>query len=149
MFPIFREVLINSILCCLIMLSGCATDKVGPVTGKKYFYLAAVDMWGSGEDETAYDRETRLANYLKKYPETSSSLRQSILNGSLVIGMTQEQVLVALGKPEDINKTVTPYGTTEQWVYTYYLDRRQRVDLDRTKSKYVYFENGVLTSWQE
>jgi hypothetical protein len=40
---------------------------------------------------------------------------------------------LSIGKPEDINKSEGSYGTNEQWVY---------------KNRYVYFENGKLTSWQ-
>jgi len=52
------------------------------------------------------------------------------------IGMTVEQVEKSQwGKPKDINKTTTKYGVHEQWVY---YGRR-----------YVYFEDGIVTSIQE
>ena len=52
------------------------------------------------------------------------------------IGMTKTEVENSTwGKPKDINKTTTKYGTREQWVYKGY--------------KYIYFENGVVTSIQE
>lgn len=52
------------------------------------------------------------------------------------IGMNSTQVMgSAWGTPQHINKTTTTYGTTEQWVYPGF--------------KYVYFENGVVTSIQE
>lgn len=52
------------------------------------------------------------------------------------IGMTQQEVLNSnWGKPKDINKTTTAYGTSEQWVYDEY--------------KYLYFEDGLLTTIQE
>lgn len=48
------------------------------------------------------------------------------------IGMTAEEVRNSTwGSPDDINKTVTAYGTTEQWVYG---------------NKYIYFRDGVVTS---
>jgi hypothetical protein len=51
------------------------------------------------------------------------------------IGMTQQQVLdSSWGRPTDINKTITEYGTHEQWVYNGY--------------NYLYFEDGILTSIQ-
>jgi hypothetical protein len=38
------------------------------------------------------------------------------------------------GDPEDINRTVGSWGVREQWVYS--------------NENYLYFENGILTSWQ-
>lgn len=51
------------------------------------------------------------------------------------IGMTKDEALKSTwGKPKDINKTTTKYGTDEQWVYN--------------GNKYLYFENGILTTIQ-
>lgn len=48
------------------------------------------------------------------------------------VGMTAEEVRNSTwGSPDDINKTVTAYGTTEQWVYG---------------NKYIYFRDGIVTS---
>lgn len=52
------------------------------------------------------------------------------------IGMTKTEVENSTwGKPTKINKTTTSYGVHEQWCYSNY--------------KYIYFENGVVTSIQE
>lgn len=52
------------------------------------------------------------------------------------IGMTRGEAQKSTwGKPIDINKTTTKYGTHEQWVYDGY--------------KYLYFEDGILTSIQD
>lgn len=52
------------------------------------------------------------------------------------IGMTKDEVINSTwGKPEDINKTTTRYGTSEQWCYSGY--------------KYIYFEDGKVTSIQD
>jgi len=48
--------------------------------------------------------------------------------------MTTEQVKMSWGSPYDINRTAGSWGIHEQWVYG---------------DKYLYFENGVLTSWQD
>ncbi|WP_052352792.1 hypothetical protein [Neobacillus dielmonensis] len=51
------------------------------------------------------------------------------------IGMSKEAVLnSSWGKPQDINTTITQFGTHEQWVYG--------------GGNYLYFENGKLTSIQ-
>ncbi|GAH38631.1 unnamed protein product [marine sediment metagenome] len=52
--------------------------------------------------------------------------------------MTKEQVEVSWGKPRDINKSVGSWGVHEQWIYRKF-----------SHSTYLYFENGILTSWQD
>jgi hypothetical protein len=52
------------------------------------------------------------------------------------IGMTKEEVRNSRwGEPEEINKTTTANIVYEQWVYPNY--------------KYLYFEDGILTTIQE
>ena len=49
--------------------------------------------------------------------------------------MTQEKAILSMGgKPYDINKSVGSWGTHEQWCYDGGI--------------YLYFEDGLLTSWQ-
>jgi hypothetical protein len=48
-------------------------------------------------------------------------------------GMTAEQLRASWGGPEDINRTVTSFGVSEQWVYG---------------DSYVYLDEGVVTAWQ-
>jgi hypothetical protein len=55
------------------------------------------------------------------------------------IGMTDKQVLKLTGEPLKINRTITRRGTREQWV----------VDVGLDKPDYLYFENGILTAWQQ
>lgn len=50
------------------------------------------------------------------------------------IGMTAGMAIESLGQPEDINKTVNSINVHEQWIY--------KNDI------YLYFDNGILTSFQ-
>ena len=51
------------------------------------------------------------------------------------VGMTMNDVLLSSwGRPENVNKTVTTRGTSEQWIYR--------------GNQYLYFDNGVLTAIQ-
>jgi len=52
----------------------------------------------------------------------------NILEGKVVIGFTEEMVLLSWGEPKKINKT----SYNEQWVYD---------------GQYLYFENGILKSF--
>lgn len=49
--------------------------------------------------------------------------------------MTKEQVISSWGRPDDINKTISSSGTSEQWVY-------ERDDYQR---QYVYFDDGEVS----
>ncbi len=51
------------------------------------------------------------------------------------IGMSDDMALISLGNPQDINRTVGTWGVHEQWIYD-------------NKDIYLYFENGVLVSYQ-
>lgn len=50
------------------------------------------------------------------------------------IGMTSDMARASIGDPREINRTVTAHGIHEQWVYT---------------GRLLYFEDGVLTAWQD
>ncbi len=55
------------------------------------------------------------------------------------IGMEREQLLVSLGRPRDINRTVSGTGVFEQWIYG---------DWEYGHVTCIYVENGVVTSYQ-
>jgi hypothetical protein len=64
-----------------------------------------------------------------------------IEKGSLAIGMSELAFICSWGEPDiqgTMNETVTKYGVNRQWVYR----------CDYCKTRYVYTENGKITSWQ-
>jgi hypothetical protein len=71
--------------------------------------------------------------YIEGHPELSDRIRDAILDGSIVLGMSTDEARASWGAPSHINKTVNAYGVSEQWVYG---------------DTYVYFEHSKLTSWQ-
>lgn len=48
--------------------------------------------------------------------------------------MSEKDLLISCGSPNEINRTVTANGSSEQWVYS---------------NIYVYVENGEVTSFQD
>lgn len=61
---------------------------------------------------------------------------EGIVDYNPTIGMTKEEVENSTwGKPDSINRTVTANSIHEQWVYPNY--------------KYLYFEDGIMTSFQD
>jgi len=57
----------------------------------------------------------------------------NIVKGRVFIGWNKEQCKLSWGEPNKINKTITTYSVTEQWVYD---------------GGYLYFEKGKLTAIQ-
>jgi hypothetical protein len=84
------------------------------------------------EEKAKKAAETKSKNDLiKKYGQTKGKL---VYEKKIALGMTKEMVIDSWGEPKDINRTVGSWGIHEQWVYG---------------SAYLYFENGILTSWQD
>lgn len=77
--------------------------------------------------------------YVAINPELPAQTKEYILAGAVVIGMTDEQVIAAKGHHgSNVNRSVGSWGIHEQWVYG-----------DFPYCSYLYFENGILTSWQD
>lgn len=62
-----------------------------------------------------------------------------ILLGVVRLRFTEAQDQAALGPPDDVNRDVGPWGTHAQYVYEH----------GPQSVSYYYFEDGVLTSWQD
>lgn len=125
---------------------------------KLYMPLAVVDVvvsWNtispirlilktkSGEegylDFSINDFEEKFSdNFFTRDPRTvykwSANAWAYIEDGQVWIGMTKAQAQLAWGEPNSVNRTTTRRGVLEQWVYG--------------SGSYLYFANGVLTSYQ-
>lgn len=82
-------------------------------------------------EEAEKRAKERRDNIIAKYGDQIGSL---ILQGRVIVGMTKEQCIDALGHPTRINRTVTATMVHEQWVYS---------------SKYLYFDNDKLVAIQD
>jgi hypothetical protein len=82
------------------------------------------------EAEAKQAAKARLEDYVQAHPEH----REAILAKKVGLGMSTDDVIASWGKPDQVNTTVTAYGKHEQWVYG---------------STYLYFEEGVLASYQQ
>lgn len=68
--------------------------------------------------------------------DKKTQLYNLVLLSTEDIGLTTNQVLLKFGFPDKTNRTVGRWGVHEQWMY------------ERYGGSYLYFENGVLTGWQ-
>lgn len=115
------------------------------VEGINYYdgiYTTKVRNWDYGRREEIAAQAELLRAQRKRQNELYRQMNPSLANiNQLFIGMSTVQAVGAIGSPDHINRTVTASGKYEQWVYS---KRRQIGD-----AVYLYFENGVLTGWQD
>jgi hypothetical protein len=82
--------------------------------------------------------DTLMSKYQRDMIEITNerSSKGASNNQEPFIGMTKDDLLnySRWGKPNDINKTITKYGTSEQWVYN--------------NRGYIYLEDGKVTAIQ-
>jgi len=83
-------------------------------------------------------------DYVDTHPKRSKEIKECILNSKIMRGMTEEEVILSWGDTLDKNKTVTAFGESEQWVYHKWIGE----GTDISNRQYLYFENGILDSWQ-
>jgi hypothetical protein len=79
------------------------------------------------------EKEEVQKKYIKKY---GAKIYNRLKNKEFWLGISDEMVLIALGSPDDINRTTGRWGVHEQWVYS-------------KRKLYLYFENYKLTSYQD
>jgi len=80
--------------------------------------------------------EQRKIRLIEKYGDCKGQL---IFENQIRIGWSEAEVLESMGQPKKINTTRSASGSREQWVY-----QGENYDF-----KYLYFDNGILTTIQE
>lgn len=76
-----------------------------------------------------------LAAASQEIEEMIRSVKTDKVLDPLIIGDSSSKVLQYYGKPEKVNRTVTQYSVSEQWVYG--------------NGIYIYIENGLVVAWQD
>jgi len=119
------------IMVCILLLpmAGCGLFWTGVfVKLARTVRADGQGIWNSDADPIPCDPEVQEA----------INVQEAIANKQVMLGMTADQVRESWGEPDDINRTTTRWGTSEQWVYGPSLE-----------AMYLYFDDGVLTSVQE
>lgn len=123
------------IMCFAFVLSGCATigtaslDRMSDSKMYKKIGMAYVAI---------ADKEAMRKEFVDRYPEWPQDVKNAILQGEIIIGMTEGQVLASWGSPESVNRTIFKNHTREQWIYSQW-----------PHFGYLYFDNGILTAQQD
>jgi hypothetical protein len=116
---------------------GCITKKYGLLFANHIRELMRQDSIEKVNEKRANEKaeaneDIKHKNSLiKKYGQTNGSL---VYQKKIRLGMSKEMVIESWGQPKDIHRTVGSWGVHEQWIYG---------------ETYLYFENGILTSWQD
>ena len=114
----------------ILVLSGAAV-AVGGLLWLVYGVLA-----NAAPDQLEAGDKVRRLEHLKNNSENYNTQEiNSIINGTIFIGMSESALIACWGKPRDVNKSVGEWGTHKQYVYGDF-------------GPYVYVENGYVTSWQ-
>ena len=123
----------------------CRYDEAGG-----HFRLAEIDAMTAKvlcSTESKKKEMEELIDQCKKMEseidKKKKELEELVKKCKIEIGMTKEQVLESWGYPDDINKTITSSTVYEQWCY-----ETPHV-AGAPAHAYLYFENGILTSWQD
>jgi len=101
-------------------------------------YVAHLSEFDKMERKRKIKVADRRKTFVNNHPNIKERFKKDILNGSIQIGMSKSMVRASWGAPDDINRTVTVNTTSEQWVYGSLSD-----------ATYVYFTNGIMTSFQD
>jgi hypothetical protein len=112
---------------CIVIDNSCEKAKAKFVAEKNKREKEKQVRVRKEEERKTKESEARKA----KIDQFPIHIQNAINQGSVLIGMTQEQAKLAWGNPNHINRTITKFGVSEQWVYG--------------EHNYLYFENGVLT----
>lgn len=91
--------------------------------------------WRGEKEGRAEGIRLRIENYIASTPKLSPEDQKIIRGERFAVGFTSGAVRAAWGEPRRINRTVGVLSVSEQWVYG-------------DGSTYLYFENGVLHSYQ-
>lgn len=102
---------------------------------RSQYDLAKKKAQQEADEKAKADAEVKKAEETQKAEQAKQADIAKRKSEGVRIGMTKDEVLASnWGQPKSINKTTSTYGTHEQWVYG--------------GNNYLYFDNGILTSFQ-
>jgi len=119
------------IVLCILLL---------PMAGCGLFWTAVLMNFAKGIRGDGHDIWSSDPTPIPADPEVQQAIRvqEAIANKQVMLGMTAAQVRESWGEPDDINRTMTRWGTHEQWVYGPGLT-----------ATYVCLDDGIVTSLQD
>lgn len=109
------------------VFSGCASRSSISLASEKKLYFTS--------QTSEKKKAARRKEFVNRHPEWTEQVRQAVLVGNVLEGMTTDQVLASYGKPLEILKTPENSGRDhELWIYT---------------TSYLTFDSGALTGQED
>ena len=115
---------ISVILAIVLGIVAVSDVFFGTLSGRPHATSASTYRTGVESEEVRLARKDK-------------EIQKGIETGNLVIGMTKKQVkrIKRYSCPDDINRSHGSWGENTQYCYP--------------NGTFLYFENGILTSWQD
>jgi hypothetical protein len=115
-------------------------DYVKIISYKNGYWLIKTKRIKGYASEIYFNNNEKMKRSKKKFKQDKiidkygENIAYKIFNHKIWIGMTDKMARLSIGEPKEINRTTYRWGVHEQWVY---------------KNRFLYFENGILKSWQD
>lgn len=100
--------------------------------------VVAPSLVGATECNAQCAEQNRRMNFIEENPSLSAKIRGAILNGRVLLGMSKDEVIAAIGTPVQSVDTNASWAVREQWVYQ-----------DQEGLYYYYFKFGTVTGWHK
>ena len=134
---------VSAVLLLSIIVAGCAGHPIDSMSVAQLRTLAddylcnntrVIDDFGvrGGHREAVLSVLVERGAIRERY-------RTQIRDRQISLGMNECEVRSSWGRPRDVNSTISTFGTREQYVYG---------EASYTR-RYVYFEDGILTTIQD
>ena len=82
--------------------------------------------------------------YIENSPPLSHEIEAAILAGEVCMNMTEMDVEASIGRPDHVNRDTFKFGTRTHFCYDSIGS-----NFNFNQYRYVYFENGKVTSWSQ
>ena len=74
-------------------------------------------FFGCGKKVEVQQQVSAQEKYVQAHPDLSDEMKKTILDETVCIGMTEEQVLASWGKPDDIQVFSSEYNSYKRWIF--------------------------------
>ena len=104
----------------------------------RHFLLLFTAFLAVACSSTLTPPSSRVERYLRAHPTTSSTIIDAMQRGHVLIGMTDEQVLVTIGEPN-----IRYRGRVERWLYRAALFHQDQSSHGATLARIAFIDRRV------
>jgi len=123
---------------------GCAlsTYEISKMTSEQIKDITDDQLLLAAQKNNVYRNRTILEESVRRglHPLAPREI-DLILSSRLLIGMSEDALVLSWGRPNEINRSAGPYGVRKQYVYGAHSKY--------SEPTYVYIENGKVIRWQD